>query len=96
MSADRIPIQLAALCISYRARIDDLDPEDVANMRTQAEELLETDDPLLREVTAFVVGYELAFRDPPRLAELGEELRRAVEIDARPDPVDAHRRDIHG
>lgn len=96
MTRDHIAVRMAALAVSYKARINDLDAEDVARLHVQAEQLLEPGAPLLHHIAEFVVGHELAVRDPERLAELGERLRHAVDVDAMPDPIDAGRADIHG
>ena len=96
MSFDRTGIRLAAFALAMSAKTGELDVADVEALQTRGAQVLEHDDPLYRAICAFAVGYELQHYDRAGLCALGEDLRRAVEVDAMPTPPDADRRDIYG
>lgn len=52
--------------------------------------------PLRSEVVMFCQQWAHVRRDPAAVVALGEALWRGIGRLTRPEPVDAHRRDIHG
>ena len=96
MSAEDLPAKLAAQAVAMRAMVNDLDQMSVDDMRTRAEELLDTDLPIYRAVTGFATQYDLASHDPEALAMQGRILRDAVLAAVGSGPVLVERRDIDG
>lgn len=92
----RVACLFDALAVAKSARVADVDGLQVERMVTTASQVLDQDDPALRAITGFATQFELHQFDPERLEELGRTLDDALERALRPDPVDAHRRDIYG
>lgn len=82
--------------VSSGARLNSLDPDAVDNLRAEAVQMLDVDDPLRRAITAFAVQHEICHRDAAALRELGEQLGRALDLALLPAPVGLDRVDIHG
>lgn len=95
MGADRMSLRMAALAAGLAAKAGTLDPADVARLDGASGALLEEDDALRISIADFVAGHDERRRDPDALAELGDALVRAVELDAY-TPPDLHRSDIYG
>lgn len=84
--------------LSYAASIGRLSPGDVTDARRRLQQELDgRDDP---EGRARLIGYcdqlAAARGDRDGLERIGLDLRDALRLWARPDPVDIDRRDIHG
>jgi hypothetical protein len=87
----------AAMAIGMLAQFNDrFDPEDVPRLRIMAREFMPEGGAALDLVEKAASAFELIRRDPERLAEWGRQLRDDALRVGRPDPVDAHRSDIHG
>lgn len=95
MGDDRVWIRLAALAAGMAAKAGKIDPADVAKLSDQASRDLAAGDALRISIEDFVKAYAAQRRDALAVAELGETLRRAVELDAY-TPAETFRRDIHG
>ncbi|MGS4947407.1 hypothetical protein ACVDG3_18165 [Meridianimarinicoccus sp. RP-17] len=91
-----IAIGMNALSVAMKAKCGQLTANDVADLVNDAGELLDSGQPVRIAVTTFATGYELYAHDPAYLRTLGVELHEAVARAVQPDPVDIHRRDIHG
>lgn len=92
----RLKCQMAAFSVAMGAKAGRLEALDVDVLEEQAEQLLEPGDPLRRAISDFATQFPVVVCEPPRLAEEGARLARAVELSARPDAPDAGRLDIHG
>lgn len=93
---DALKVRMGAFSVALAAKTGRLDPSAVDALWYLAEHELDDADPLLVEIHRFKTAYEINMRRPERVAELGHELQRAVEIASRPDAPDAGRADIHG
>lgn len=91
----RMPVLMAAQAVALSARTGGLRRDQVDDMRTKAEELLERGDTFRTAVLMFATQFEAEWRDRVAVVSLGEELQRSVDRALRPDPPDLHRRDIH-
>ncbi|MGB1390807.1 MAG: hypothetical protein ACPG61_18185, partial [Paracoccaceae bacterium] len=91
-----VAIRMDAFACAMRAKINDLPSQDVDLLMTRAEEALNSDAPLFRAITSFVVQYEEVRFNREALAQIGDALSNAVQLISLPDPVDAGRRDIYG
>lgn len=78
-------VAMSALAVAYKAKLGDLDQIDVDQMITLVQQLLPSASFLAKSCTEFATQHELHWQEPARLADLGEKLRYAVELDARPD-----------
>jgi hypothetical protein len=89
---------MAALSVALNARTNQLTQNVVDDMRTKAEELLPRDHAAYGAIMNFATMYELHRRDVPVLAELGDQLQRAIDWATAPAPTPAlpYRRDIDG
>ncbi|WP_124253709.1 hypothetical protein [Cereibacter sphaeroides] len=92
----RLAVVMSAFAVAMKAKADRLQPGDVDQMRDLSIRILERGEGLRDAITAFAFAYGRHRRDPEALAFLGEDLLRAVQRDLRPEPIDLHRRDIHG
>lgn len=91
-----VAIGMNALSVAMKAKCGQLTASDVADLMNDAGELLDAQQPVRIAVTTFATGYELYDDDPAYLRTLGVELHEAIARAFRADPVDLHRRDIHG
>lgn len=89
-------VRLAALALAMRARVGDMVRHDLDMLLAQADEILDSDDPLFLEISKFASQYLICSRDPVMVSTLGQELERAVQVATLPTPPDASRADIHG
>lgn len=89
-------VLFSALDVAMQAKSGQLDPQDVEELQARAEQVLGGDHQVTRAVNQFATQHQLFAHDWARMAELGDELHRLVQVEAMPDPVDADRRDIHG
>jgi len=96
MGSDVLKVRMAAFSVALAAKDGRLDPSAVDALWYLAENFLPEDDPLLGDIQKFRSAYEVSIRRPERVALLGCDLLRAVEIAARPDAPDAGRADLHG
>lgn len=97
MGADaRLDVMFGAFGVAMKGIAGQLDPQDVADLVTRAEELLGSAAPEARAVMAFATQYELHRQDPARVADLSKWLRHQLEVLMQAPPVDAGRADIHG
>lgn len=96
MGSDTMKVRMSAFSVAMAAKAGQLEPSAVDALWYQAEHHLEDADPLRAEISRFKTAFEINMRRPDRVAELGHELTRAVEIAARPDAPDAGRADIYG
>ena len=85
-----------AIEVAAAARTDGLTEEDVDNLRVQAEELLDNDEPLFLAVTGFCTSYMVSRGDRAAIAQAGAKLYEAALRATAPDPVDCQRKDIYG
>lgn len=88
--------KMAAFSVAMGAKAGRLEALDVDVLEEQAEQLLAPDHPLRRAISEFATQFPVVVCEPPRLAEEGDRLLRAVELSALPDAPDAGRIDIHG
>lgn len=86
----------AAITIGFQAQFSPLDPDSPAQLLFMATQMLDPEHPVLAFVKAEVEKFEVARRDPDKLAEWGKGLRDGALTIGRPAPVDAGRRDLHG
>jgi hypothetical protein len=93
MSA-RMPLLMATLTLALRAKCGEADPLTLSDLLTQAQQLLGTDDPLFRAISAFAVQSEIV-DGADELRAIGAELHRQLELILMPVP-DTSRADIHG
>lgn len=92
-----LAVKFAAFDAALRARINDLDQEEVDALRERAErEIPDPANPLRRAIIGFVTQYEIARHDAQALYMLGETLRGYIDSSNMPMPADIERRDIHG
>lgn len=89
---------MAALTVALNARTHQLTQQHVDDMRTKTEELLPRDHAAYKPIMHFATMYELHRRDPLVLAELGDNLQRAIDWATAPAPTPTlpFRRDIDG
>lgn len=92
----RVQVGMAALAVAYNAKLAAPDTRGVDAMVQLAQQLLPAEDPLARACTHFATQFELHWRDPAQLIELGCNLQRDVELHSPALPPDHGRRDIHG
>lgn len=88
-------LKLAAFAEAMRARSGEIDREELARLVRLAEAAPE-DDPLRARVLEFVTDLRSWSRDPVRLADLGGEMVRFIDLMNMPEPPDMNRRDIFG
>jgi hypothetical protein len=91
-----LPVLMSAFAVALSARTGQLTAHAVDAMREQAEELMANDDPTRPAIMTFATMYDLVRRDPAALAELGSDLRRAVNYALTPAPTTRSRADIDG
>lgn len=96
MTCRGVGIKMAALAVALQAKCGELDPLDVADLLARAEQELDAEDQLFRAITDFATQHQLCRFDLPKLAEIGADLNRHVEIACLPSPPDPERSDIHG
>ncbi len=96
MHNDRTPALLAALSVALKAKQGIVRPDDVADMSMRVQNLYPPDHFVRVAALNFAASWGPVRHDPAALADLGQVLHGAVIAGARPDPVDASRRDIHG
>lgn len=87
-------VHSAALTVALNARVNSLQPEEVSNLVTLAEELLDRDDPLKPAVTGFAVQWEVSRYDPAALAMQGRILEAKVHEAIGVVKTAPHRADI--
>jgi len=92
----RVPVLMAAASVAMCARSGGLTQQAVDEMRVRAEELLDRDDPLRRDVFWFATQWEAVRRDPDALALIGALLLAAVERETVPRVPGTDRVDLHG
>jgi len=91
MSAEiNVSVGLAALSVAMNAKLGRCDQMDVDAMVATAQQLLKEGDVLRLACTEFATGFEMHWRDPEQIERLGENLRYAVELHARPDLEHGH------
>lgn len=96
-SREQLQVLFAALDVAYRAMDGRVDAFDVDTLQSTAEEVIKDhSDPAFRAINAFATDFQIHRRDPVKLAELGDALRRFVQEETRPVPPDLHRKDIYG
>lgn len=95
---DRVGVSLMMAKLSYAASTGRLAQADVAEARHRLGlELDSRDDPEGRaRLIVFCDRLSAARGDQNALEAVAGELRDALRLWSRPDPVDLHRRDIHG
>ncbi|MGS4945543.1 hypothetical protein ACVDG3_08695 [Meridianimarinicoccus sp. RP-17] len=96
MSA-RCPVhaaRLSALSLAMAARCGSFDLRELEALQDRMRTV--DDTPLRHAIDAFATRIEVDGTGELALHALGTELLDAVERAARPDPVDAGRKDIHG
>lgn len=79
-----------------KAKTGAIDAHDVEVLRTKAEEFLTQGDYLRTAVTQFATLYLVHRHDPAQVAQMGEELRHAVEVASAAGPADQGRLDLDG
>lgn len=89
-------VEMMAVTVALRARSGALTPETVAALSVQAREHLADGSFLAGAINHFCRRYVEVHRDAAALADIGSDLHRAVLLDLVPEPLDLHRRDIHG
>lgn len=88
-----------AITVGMQAMCLELDETDVASLYSQAEQVLDHDDPAFRAIAGFCTQHMEVKYDSVRLPEAGRELRDTITYlmrPAPPAPIDADRKDIHG
>lgn len=90
-----LALKMAAFAEAMRARSGEIDREALARLVRLADAAPE-DDPLGARVLEFVTDIRVWSRDPVRLAELGADLVRFIDLLNMPEPPDLGRRDIYG
>lgn len=89
-------VQLAALTVGMAARLGQIDQDRIEALARINADLLAPDDPVFAGVREFLGEWSEVRRDPEQRMAWGLRLCNAVHLWSRPDPVDAHRVDIHG
>lgn len=92
---DRVEIMIGATALAMQAKCGDVSELDQHDVLTKVQQLLDPSDPLARLVTGFVVALETNPMGDD-LTRLGADLHNDLCRLARPDPVDAGRKDIYG
>lgn len=96
-SRDHLEVLFAALDVAYQSKAGEITAFDVDALQATAEQVIcDHDDPAFRAINAFATDYQLCRYDIDRLAEIGEALRRAVELETRPVPPGQDRADLNG
>lgn len=96
-SREHMEVLFSALDVAYQAKVGEVTAFDVDALQSTAEQVLQDhDDPAFRAINSFATEYQLCRYDIDRLAEIGETLRHAVEIESRPVPPGSDRADING
>jgi len=94
---EHLQVLFAALDVAYQAKAGVITAFDVDTLRSTAEQVFQDHGDLaFRAINSFATEYQLCRYDTARLAEIGEELRRVVEIESRPVPPGQDRADLHG
>lgn len=96
MSRDRTAIGMKVLAVAMSGKAGTLDPGDVHDLVTEAEQVLGSADPLTRAVMEFATQYEVDRYSPETVAALAAGLHHQLDLLTMPVPPDLGRRDIHG
>lgn len=91
-----IAIGMNALTVAMKAKCNALPADDVAELVTDAGELLLPDQPVHVAVMNFATGFELYVDDAAYLRNLGITLHEAIGRAVQFTPPGINRRDIHG
>jgi hypothetical protein len=87
---------LAAQHIAMRAKLNEVDPHDVDDMRTRAEEVLDHGSDFYRAITSFATRYQVVRYEPDELAREGRWLDHAIEKELGLVRALPERRDLDG
>ncbi|MEO0700108.1 MAG: hypothetical protein AAFY81_10420 [Pseudomonadota bacterium] len=91
-----IAFRMKAFAMAMSAKSGAVDVWDVADLEIAAEDQKDPEDPLVRAALTFTSAYDHVANDERGLREAGDRLANAIERATRPDPIDAHRKDIYG
>ncbi|MEO1796596.1 MAG: hypothetical protein AAFR53_06230 [Pseudomonadota bacterium] len=91
-----IAFRINAFAVAMAAKNNSLDLWEVAALQIAAEDHEDPEDPVVRAALKFATSYDWIGQDKDALREAGDRLANAIERANRPDPINAHRKDIHG
>jgi hypothetical protein len=92
----RVGIGFKVLAVAMAGKAGQLDPQDVHDLVTEAEQVLGSANALTRAIMDFATQYEVDRYDAAIVAALADRLHERLEVLAMPVPPGEDRADIHG